>query len=249
MPVTSARLTLVAMTFFELLALLLTLAALFAWINAKLLRLPSTIAIMLLSLGFSLALLLVGQYQSGLIEEAEQILLGIDFNKTVMHGMLGFLLFAGALHVDLSDLWKQKWVIAVLASIGVAISSAIAAGMGWLIFNELFGLEMPLIYCLLFGVLITPTDPIAVLGILKKVGVGKGLETKITGESLFNDGVAVVLFITVLKIAAGDDPVTAGYVAKCFAIEVLGGAALGLAAGGLAWLLFKGIDHYTTESL
>ena len=199
----------------ETIAVLITLAAVFSYINHRWLGLPTSIGVMLIGLVASLVLIVAGRYVPGLEQWARGLLNGIDFNKTVMEGMLGFLLFAGALHVNLNDLAKQKAVIGLLATVGVVTSTFLVGGLMWFIFG-LVGIEMPFIYCLLFGALISPTDPIAVLSILKTLGVPKSLETKIAGESLFNDGVGVVVFL-VVYIAAGLDPhhghLTAGGVA------------------------------------
>jgi CPA1 family monovalent cation:H+ antiporter len=162
--------------------------------------------------------------------------------------MLSFLLFAGALHVNLADLAKQKWIICLLATVSV-LGSTISIGFisRWVL--GLLGTEMPLIDCLLFGALISPTDPIAVLGILKKVGVPESLETKITGESLFNDGVAIVVFLVFLEIATGTREITTASVLGLFAKEALGGVGFGLIIGWIAYWALKSIDNYQVEVL
>jgi CPA1 family monovalent cation:H+ antiporter len=172
----------------------------------------------------------------------------IDFNAAVMNGMLAFLLFAGALHVDLGDLAEQRLPVAVLATFGVLLSTAIVGLLTGCLFAGL-GLAVPWIYCFVFGALISPTDPIAVLGILKTVGVPKSLETKITGESLFNDGIGVVLFLVLLEFAAaghGDAP-SFVHVAELLAVEAVGGAAFGLAVGWIAYRMLKSVDNYQVE--
>jgi CPA1 family monovalent cation:H+ antiporter len=236
------------MGLFDIIAILITLSAVFSWINQRFLKLPTAIGLMLIALLMSLTLLLPIPGSQGLEQDAKAMLASIDFDATVLHGMLSFLLFAGALHVNLHDLARQKWVIAILASVGVLASTFIVGGGAWVLFWAL-GLEVPLIYCLLFGALISPTDPIAVLGILKSAGAPKTLETKITGESLFNDGVAVVLFLVLLEIAVGSERVTAGSALTLFGQEALGGLALGLAAGGLAYLMLTRVDNYQVEVL
>jgi CPA1 family monovalent cation:H+ antiporter len=236
------------MGLFDIIAILITLSAVFSWINQRFLKLPTAIGLMLIALLMSLTLLLPIPGSEGLEQDAKAMLASIDFDATVLHGMLSFLLFAGALHVNLHDLARQKWVIAILASVGVLASTFIVGGGAWVLFWAL-GLEVPLIYCLLFGALISPTDPIAVLGILKSAGAPKTLETKITGESLFNDGVAVVLFLVLLEIAVGSERVTAGSALTLFGQEALGGLALGLAAGGLAYLMLTRVDNYQVEVL
>lgn len=236
------------MSFFEIVSLLLCLAAVFSYINYKYIKLPTTIGIMLLSLLFSLILLLFGEFGFSLDEQATELVKSIDFNEALLHGMLSFLLFAGALHVNLNDLREQKWVIGTLATVGV-ISSTFIIGtvmyyiLGWL------GIPVAYIYCLVFGALISPTDPIAVMGILKLVGAPKTLETKIAGESLFNDGVGVVVFLVLLGIATGGDDMSASHVVELFAVEALGGVFFGLGLGFLGFFMLKGVDNYQVEAL
>ncbi len=236
------------MSLFELIAVLLAFAALFGYLNVRYLKLPTTIGIMLISMMFSLLLILIGQFVPSIEITAEKIIGQIDFENVLLDVMLSYLLFAGALHVDLSDLAKQKWVIALMATLGVLISTALI-GTATFFLMPLFGLEAKFIHCLLFGALISPTDPVAVLGILKKAGVGKSLETKITGESLFNDGVGVVVFLALLGIATGDGHVSAAHIGEMFLVEVLGGIAFGAAIGFLAYYLLKRIDNYQVEVL
>ncbi len=236
------------MSQFELIAILITLAALFSYLNERYLRLPSAIGLMLFALVMSLALIALGKFGFGMEEQARSLLGSIDFSKTLLHGMLSFLLFAGALHVNLEDLMQQKWFIISLATAGVVISTSIVGGLAWMVL-QLLGLGIPFIYCLLFGALISPTDPIAVLGILKSAGAPKKLETQITGESLFNDGVGVVVFIVLLRIAEGTHEVGISEVALLFAKEALGGALFGLATGFLAYWMLKSVDNYPVEML
>ncbi len=239
------------MNLFDVSAALLTLAAVFNYLNYRYLKLPTTIGIMAMALGLSLLIVGAGMF-SPAVTEGGQVLLGqIDFNEALMHGMLGLLLFAGALHVDLGDLTAQKGVIAVLATVGVLASTAITAGLIYLAL-PLVGLELDPILCLLFGALIAPTDPIAVLGILKKLAAPKALETKITGESLFNDGVGVVVFLALLGVAGlthGHAEVTAGEVARLFVQEAFGGAAFGLVLGLGAYAMLRTVDDYQVEIL
>ena len=236
------------MSQFELIAILITLAALFSYLNERYLGLPSAIGLMLFALVMSLALIALGKFGFGVEEQARSLLGSIDFSKTLLHGMLSFLLFAGALHVNLEDLMQQKWFIISLATAGVVISTSIVGGLAWMVL-QLLGLGIPFIYCLLFGALISPTDPIAVLGILKSAGAPKKLETQITGESLFNDGVGVVVFIVLLRIAEGTHEVGISEVALLFAKEALGGALFGLATGFLAYWMLKSVDNYPVEML
>lgn len=237
------------MDFFSTASLLMTVTALFAYVNYRFIRLPITIGVMVISLLFSLLLVLLSK--AGLsfgIDYTEELLASIDFDATLMEGMLSFLLFAGALHINLNELLDKRWVVGILASIGVITSTAIVGVASWLILGW-FGLPMPFIYCLLFGSLIAPTDPVAVLAILKTAGASKSLETKIAGESLFNDGIAVVVFLVILGVAIGDGEATAGGIAKLFLQETVGGAAFGLLIGWICYRLVKSIDDYHVEVL
>jgi monovalent cation:H+ antiporter, CPA1 family len=236
------------MRFFDIVAILITLSALFSWFNYRFLKLPTAIGLMLIALIMSLTLLLPIPGSEGLELDVKRMLASIPFDKTVLHGMLGFLLFAGALHVRLSDLARHKWSILLLASIGVLISTLLVGLAAWLLFF-LVGLSVPLIYCMLFGALISPTDPIAVLSILKQAGAPKSLETKITGESLFNDGVAVVLFLVLVKIAVDGEAMHLGVFLTAFLQEATGGLLLGVFSGGLAYLMMRNIDSYQVEVL
>ncbi len=237
------------MEMLDLAALLLTLAAIFSYINFRFLKLPTTIGIMLIAMLISISLVVLGHCGfEGIQNKATVVLEGIDFNKALMHGMLSFLLFSGALHVNLEDLDQHKWIISILATFGVVMSTFIVGSIAWIVF-WLIGLKLPFIYCLLFGSLIAPTDPIAVIGILKKAGVPKSLETKITGESLFNDGVAVVVFLVIMGIVTGGHDVTAGHIMLLFVEEAIGGVLFGLAIGWLAYRMLKSVDNYQVEVL
>lgn len=190
-------------------ALLITLAALFSYLNHRFVRLPNTIGIMIIALVLSFVLLTLGKFGwEDLSEHTDTFLRSIDFHETLMQGMLSFLLFAGALHVNLNDLREQKVVITVLATFGVIASTLIIGSLSWVVLGAL-NIQLPYLYCLVFGALISPTDPIAVLGILKTARVPKSLETKISGESLFNDGVGVVVFLVLLGLATGSHEVSA----------------------------------------
>ncbi len=236
------------MKLFNVLAILVTLAAVFSYVNHRYIRLPNTIGLMLISLLVSLGLIALGPLGLGLEEDARHLLENIDFDETLLHGMLSFLLFAGALHVNLGDLAKQKWFIGTLATFGVVSSTFIIGFISWWLLAAM-GFELPLIYCLLFGALISPTDPIAVLGILKKADVPDSLETKITGESLFNDGVAVVVFLVFLEIAKGAHEITVLMVAGLFLKEALGGVVYGLTIGAVTYWMLKSVDNYQVEVL
>jgi len=235
------------MNTFEVLAVLLCITALFGYLNERYIKLPTPIGVTLIALLLSLGLLLFAS--PVVVTWADNFLLNLDFNALVLEGMLSFLLFAGALTVNLEDLSKQKWVVLTLATVGVLTSTFVVGGFVYLMAGFL-GLELPLIYALLFGSLISPTDPIAVLSILKRVGVPKDIETLITGESLFNDGVGVVIFSVILSLVAeGHGATGVGGIALLFAQEALGGIVFGLVIGLGAYYLLNNIDNYSVEIL
>ena len=229
-------------------AILVTLSAIFMYINVKFIKLPNAIGLMLIALIMSLGLLVSGLLFPSLIPYYELLIQSIDFNKTLMSGMLSFLLFSGALHVDIDDLLKQKWIITIMATLGVVGSTFLIGGAIYY-FLPVLGLEIPLIFALVFGALISPTDPIAVLGILKQVGAPKSLETKMAGESLFNDGVGVVVFSVILGIALGHGEVSFSHISFLFFEEAIGGALFGGIIGWVVYKLLKSIDHYEVEIL
>ncbi len=236
------------MDLYTIFAILITLTAVFSYINYRYIHLPTTIGVMLISLLMSLGLIGLGWLGLGIEGEAAELLKGIDFNKILLQGMLGILLFAGALHININDLAQQKWVILSLATVGVIASTFMVGGLTWLLLT-LLKIQAPLIYCLLFGALISPTDPIAVIGIMKGAGTSKSLQTKIVGESLFNDGIGVVVFIVLLGIATGGHEITAGEVGLLFAEEAIGGAILGLLLGMVSYWMLKSVDNYQVEIL
>ncbi|GAA5496029.1 Na(+)/H(+) antiporter NhaP [Rubritalea halochordaticola] len=241
------------MELLDIAAVLLSLAGLFAYVNHRWIKLPTTIGIMLISMGLSLGLLLLGQVWGYMDDFADHFVGLIDFNETLMEGMLSYLLFAGALHVNMTDLKKQRKLVAVMASVGVVVTTFLVGSAAYFLFG-LLGIDIPYIWCLVFGSLIAPTDPVAVLGILKTAGAPKSLETKITGESLFNDGVGVVVYLALLGFAgvgghgeSHDSPVME--VVKLFAMEAGGGILLGALLGGIAYYMLKSIDNYHVEVL
>ncbi len=237
-----------AMGIFDIAASLVTLSALFGYANHRWIKLPTTIGVMLISLSFSLVLVGIGSVTPGLMETAKSLVNGIDFNKAVLDCLLSFLLFAGALHVDLEDLANQKRMIAIMASFGVVFSTFVIGTVVFFLLKA-FGIEFSYTYCLLFGALISPTDPVAVLGILKSIGVPRSLETKITGESLFNDGIGVVVFLAILGIATGEHHGGASEIAHLFLLEAGGGLLLGGVFGALAYYLLKTVNNYQVEVL
>jgi len=236
------------MSLFEISATLLTLAALFSYLNHRLIRLPTTMGLMLISLVISLGFIFAGHFGLEIEGAAENLVAQIDFNKTLLQGMLSFLLFAGALHVNLENLNRHKWTIGALATVGVLLSTFMIGGTVFLLF-DLINHPLPLIYCLIFGALISPTDPIAVLGLLKQAKAPESLETKIAGESLFNDGVGVVIFLVIYEIVTGEHAFDLTHVAGLLIQETLGGIALGLLLGWLTYLMLKSIDNYQVEVL
>ena len=236
------------MDLFDILAILITLAAGFSYLNHRFFGLPVTIGVMLIALSMSLLLHAVNHFGLNLEQPAQAWLSSIDFNKTLLHGMLSFLLFAGALHININDLIDQKWTIGSLAIVGTLISTFLLGALTWWVLGWI-GLEVSFLTCLLFGALISPTDPIAVMGILKHAGAPKSLETKIAGESLFNDGVGVVIFLAILEIATGAHELSAGHISLLFIKEAMGGALFGLGIGYAAYLMLKSINQYQVEVL
>jgi CPA1 family monovalent cation:H+ antiporter len=247
------------MSIFDIIAVLMTLAAVFGYINHRWLKLEPTVGLLMISLASSLGIMVLHWVfpRLEIVNQIQNMVGGIDFNEALMHGMLGFLLFAGALHVDLEYFVRRKGTIASLATIGLLISTFLVGWLSWLVFNWL-GLEISFLACLVFGSLISPTDPIAVMGTLKTLQAPKDLEANIAGESLFNDGVAVVLFtglVTLLAAQTGHGgghgghggEFTASRMAIFFLREAGGGAVLGLICGYLAYRLMLSIDDYKVE--
>ncbi len=236
------------MELFDLLSLILVVAALTAWVNCRFLGLPTTIGVMVLALVASGLGVLVAP--PALREATRDLLERLDFARALLDVLLAFLLFAGALHVKIERLYRHKWIIGGLATVGILVSTFLVGGLIHLAL-PLLGLEASWIECLLFGALISPTDPIAVLAILKGAGAPKSLETKIAGESLFNDGIGVVVFLVVTGLAAGgigDHGVLDGAgIATLFLREVIGSLVLGLVAGRICVELMRQVDQYQVE--
>jgi CPA1 family monovalent cation:H+ antiporter len=229
-------------------SILISLSAVFSFINYLYFRLPRTIGLMLFALVLSIVLIIIGHTGWDVRDQAAGIIQRIDFNRFLLQGMLGFLLFAGALHVEANELMQHKWIIFLLATAGTICSTVLVGVLTWLVLR-LMDPALPLIYCLLFGALISPTDPVAVLGILKELKVPKSIETQMAGEALFNDGVGVVLFIVLMRIAAGEPDASIGQSALLFAKEAFGGILIGLAIGWVAYQMLKRVDNYQVEVL
>jgi len=236
------------MTVFQSIAVILGFSAIASYLNHKFIRLPATMGLMVAGIVFSVVLILLGKM--GIIDSnhAAQFVSTIDFSGLLLHGMLAFLLFAGALHVNLSDLKSQRMPVIVLSTFGVLFSTFITGSLFWLAGRAL-GIEISFVYALVFGALIAPTDPIAVMGLLKQAKAPKTLETKIVGESMFNDGVGVVVFMTILGIAVGGTQPTFSGVTLFLLKEVVGGALIGLLMGYVTFLLLRSINEYKVEVL
>jgi CPA1 family monovalent cation:H+ antiporter len=228
----------------------LVITALLAYLNHRFVGMPTTIGVMAAALVFSVALVgldAVG-VAHGLRQYEESLLRSIDFSDVLMQGMLSLLLFAGALHVDMSELKAYRWPVGVLAVLGTVLSTLVV-GYGMWIVLPLAGLNLPFVYCLLFGALISPTDPIAVMGILKSAGAPQELELVIAGESLFNDGVGVVIFSLLLGMLASGVTPTLGQGLELLVREAGGGLLFGLVLGYVTFRLLKSVDNYQVEVL
>lgn len=235
------------MDYFLIITTLVVLAAAFGYLNVRFLKLPNTIGLMVITIVFTLAVIALSYFDNTLLNAEKYIITQIDFETVLLDIMLSFLLFAGALHTNFEQLKIQRWPVLVFATLGVLVSTfLVATAMFYCL--QLLGLQVDYIYCLLFGALISPTDPIAVLGILKQAGVPKKLETKIVGESLFNDGVGVVVFLTLFQIAsASGTEIEPLDILKMFGEEIIGGILLGLFLGWITYRLMKSIDDYDIE--
>ncbi len=248
------------MSILDLITLLIFLAAGFTLINITVLKLPSTIGLMAIALMMSIVILGLGVLFPAITRGAEHIIEEFDFKEVLLGVMLNFLLFAGALSVNLKTLLEEKTPVFILATFGTVLSTFVVGYIVSLVFPWILGIEIPFIYCLLFGALISPTDPIAVLSLVKEYSIAKNLEIKIAGESLFNDGVGVVIFLTILNIAQsqfggdlvhegahGGGEVTVASVAQLFAVEVVGGLFLGAVFGYLGFKILDFIDNDHVE--
>ena len=245
------------MPVFTILSAVITLVALSGYANYKLIHLPDTIGITAVALLISVATVAVGQVVPQVTAWGQLAVRGLDFPDLVFHGLLGLLLFAGSLHVDVAGLARARWLLVILATAGVVLSTVLV-GLAFFYVARFLGMPLTLLESFLFGALISPTDPIAAMGLLSKAGVPPSLLTKITGEALFNDGTGVVVFVVLLGLAGGAHGLSpplhgslphASAVAVMFVQQVLGGAAFGLGIGYIGILLLRGVDSYPVETL
>jgi CPA1 family monovalent cation:H+ antiporter len=234
---------------FETAAILIVLATLLGYLNHRFIGLPHTIGLTVMGALASLAVVAADTISPLPLEATEQSLLrSIDFSDTLMNGMLSFLLFAGALHVDLGNLLERKWTVGLLATLGVLVSTLLVA-LGFKLVTWSVGLEVGFLWCLVFGALISPTDPVAVVGILRSAGTPPIFEAKIAGESLFNDGVGVVVFAILVAAATGAEPLSLAHAGELFLLEAGGGVLLGLAVGYLGFVMMRSVDEHNIEIL
>ncbi|MGI9423160.1 MAG: cation:proton antiporter [Hyphomicrobiaceae bacterium] len=240
------------MTLLDIIALLIGLSAVGGYLNHHVLKLPHTIGLVVVALAASGGVLAIDHLNPSLeiAKEVTGALREVDFQKALMEGMLSALLFAGAAHVDLTELAERKWAIGLMATIGVLLSTFIVGGAIWAVASGL-GFNLPFIWALVFGALISPTDPVAVLGILKTVKIPRLLQAKIAGESLLNDGVGVVIFSILVVIATGagghGGEMTVAAIAQLFVWEAFGGAALGLIGGLIAYGMMRTLEERYIE--
>jgi CPA1 family monovalent cation:H+ antiporter len=235
------------MTGFQVLAIVVALVAAFGYLNHRFVRLPDAIGITAIGIVVSLVAVVAASFDPRLAAAVETAA-HFDFAGVLLHGVLGLLLFAGSAHIQIADLAREKWLIATLATLGVVVSTAIVGVAFWAA-THLLGLDLPLLACLLFGALISPTDPVAVLAVLKRLGVPKSLEARIAGESLFNDGTGVVVFLTLLQIATAPGGVEPATTALHFVTEVVGGVVFGFAGGSLGVRMLRRVDSHPVEIL
>ena len=236
------------LTAFDAAAILIVLADALGYFNYRVLGMPSTVGLTVMG---TLASLLVVAYDklvpsSTLADQLGTFLADIDFSTTLMEGMLSFLLFAGAMHVNWTHMRKGRWPILIFSTIGVLLSTAIV-GFAFQFLTLALGIEIPLIWCLVFGALISPTDPVSVMAVMKRAAMPDTLQATVAGESLFNDGIGVVVFTILIAIATGTEAFTWGFAISHFMQEALGGAALGLTVGWIGYLAMKSIDEYVIE--
>ncbi|RYF24507.1 MAG: sodium:proton antiporter [Flavobacteriales bacterium] len=230
-------------------SVLIVLASFFSYLNLRYLKLPSTIGIMIIAMISSIILVITGNLFPDTFTHFSNLLKDVDFTEVLMGAMLNFLLFAGAIHINLKDLKEQRGPIIIFSTVSVVISTFVVGGIVFCV-APLLGLPMPFLYCLLFGALISPTDPIAVMGVLKEAKVKKSLETKVAGESLFNDGVAVVVFAVILQLTQSSDmDISFGNISWLLIKEAAGGFIVGALLGLGASNAMRKIDDYKVSVL
>lgn len=237
------------MELFTIVAVLLAITAALAYLNERLVGLPTTIGVMLIAMAISVVVLILGSFGVlSIAQGARELVAAAALEQTLLGGMLSFLLFAGALHVDLGDLLDRWLEVGLFATLGVIVSTVVVASVAFMS-AQLLHLPLGFAFCLVFGAIVAPTDPVAVLSVLKRSGVAGGLRTLVAGESLFNDGFAVVVFATLLGVAVGSVELRASALALFLAREAIGGAALGLILGWIGYRLLRSIDSYQIEAL
>jgi CPA1 family monovalent cation:H+ antiporter len=236
------------MELFHLFSILIVLSAAFAFINFRVLKLPSSIGLMIVSLAFSIVIIIIGNFIPAIKHLVINQVKSIDFSELLLEVMLSFMLFAGAIHIKFKDLKNARLIILLFSTVSVLISTFIIGFSAYYILM-VFGIKVQLIYAMLFGALISPTDPIAVISILKNAGISKSLETKMAGESLFNDGVAVVVFLTLLELTKTNVEIDFLSIITLFGHEAIGGLILGFIIGWIGFKMIASIDNYQVEVL
>ncbi len=234
------------MSLYDTFSVFIVLAAIFAYVNYRFMKLPSTIGLMVIAIITSLFMIVTGKFFPVVMKDSLSLLHNFNFSELLLGSMLSFILFAGAIHVNAKELRKERVSILIYSSLGILISTFIIGTVLYYLL-PVFQLQVPWVQCLLFGILISPTDPIAILAILKKAGIKKSTEIKITGESLFNDGVAVVIFMTILTLANHIEEIHWTNVGLLFLREAGGGLLLGILIGYGSYLLMRSIDNYKVE--
>ena len=234
------------MSLYDTFSVFIVLAAIFAYVNYRFMKLPSTIGLMVIAIITSLFMIVTGKFFPVVMKDSLSLLHNFNFSELLLGSMLSFILFAGAIHVNAKELRKERVSILIYSSLGILISTFIIGTVLYYLL-PVFQLQVPWVQCLLFGILISPTDPIAILAILKKAGIKKSTEIKITGESLFNDGVAVVIFMTILTLANHTEEIHWTNVGLLFLREAGGGLLLGILIGYGSYLLMRSIDNYKVE--
>ncbi|RKD15043.1 sodium:proton antiporter [Pelobium manganitolerans] len=234
------------MSLYHTFCLLIALSALFAFINSKYLRLPASVGLMLIAVVSSLALVVVGRLFPSVLGDATSLIQKFDFSELLLNCLLSFMLFASAININIEDLRKEKLPVIFFSTFSVVLSTFVVGTLAYFVL-PLFHFSVPYLHCLLFGALISPTDPIAVLGILRDIKVPKSIETKISGESLFNDGVAVVIFVSIWRAAKSPHLPQFSDIALLFLKEAIGGLLLGFALGWIGYRLIRSINDYKVE--